>query len=209
MQKLHSEGVTQLRNGPTAVLKTFAEYASRTDHRARHTITLRPSGRKVKVWLSTLPWEVMEGLNGIPATAMKGTPPEFLAGMLFMHPKPEPLNYWISRVQFDIDVVFYSEDRGICGTGVIRRTPPTEVYCPLAMYVLELMQGALAGTPPGDSFDLDAGATEEIRLRELVRTDVVDPFMVMIRKWRADEAKPLNAYQNKVLNKLGIFITDN
>ena len=145
--------------------------------RTKGTSSDSPVGKvqQLKVWLSTLPWEIENGLNRYPETGMGGnklqestlflphadSTTSFCAqldycsnqphGMLFYHDKPStyqaPHVYWISKVEFDLDLAMYSASGEILGSfpqGLRRGDTERVLQCPQGtQYVLETQKGVL------------------------------------------------------------------
>jgi len=177
-------------------LNAFAPYRT---NRSRYTLRLMSSPpHTLKVWLSTLPWEIQEGLNDVPPAALEAHD----TGMLFKHATPEPLHYWISRVQVDLDVAFYSASREMVSVGAITRDPRVDAMCPNAQYVLEVAKGAwkaLGG--PGCRFTLDTRGEEELLLRDRIENDVIAPLVQRLKQEKLSKTQRMS-----LLHELGIYI---
>eukprot|EP00759_Apiculatamorpha_spiralis_P054025 PhF_6_TR6774/c0_g1_i1/m.9759 len=193
-------------------------YASNRHSRQKHVVHLKTNNALTTsttvchVWLSTLPWEVQEGLNGYMRASLEqgvstSSSSPYLGGMLFRHPQTQPVRYWISRVQFDLDVVFFDEHQQCSGVGCITRKPPRDATCGRAMYALELIRGKVSDPSQIQSFsyDVDSDVAKEFILRQQVQDHIMEPFERGLTHLRKNKLLPRNTIA-ELGNTLGIYL---
>eukprot|EP00760_Papus_ankaliazontas_P034202 PhM_4_TR703/c0_g1_i1/m.52230 len=153
-----AENASAPRKDLTQYLRDFAANAS---HRESNKVVIcsssSSSSSKTKndttlnVWLSTFPWEVKQGLNTYPRTALAGGTTAPARGMLFVHPTAQRATYWMYRVQYDLDLAFFGSDGRLLRTDYLSLDEPDKTAtCDDTRYVLEMVREGFTALIRGD-----------------------------------------------------------
>ena len=171
LAKFYTEALPLTEKGNWGgLLRTIQAFADNAPYRGSFSALLRrrsspQSAFFFKVWISTFPWELSEGLNQFPETSMGGLqlcpvaledtktfswlsafPPstiEIPRAMLFFHPQgstlQNPLHYWLYKVAFDLDLATYNAQGEVLSTksfALTHRQRSEPALCPVGTRIV-------------------------------------------------------------------------